>query len=267
MLTDKVAYWINERENIRRRKEAGEDKPWSDDPVFRHTYFCNVHREDDRVTRWQAQHWRKHYPHPNYELAIVMYRLINWPDTLERLGFPFEWSVSKYLQEMRAIEGKKWGSAYVITTHGQKMPKDQFVMEFLDTAAPFLYETRGFTSCSHAYEHLKSLNGLGDFLSAQIIADLKNTEGYPLSEASDRHHFCAPGPGSLKGLSWAMDERITPKYFHAAIHILYEEVMPLVAAENRPIDFQDFQNVMCEFGKYMRVATGTGRSKRRYTGV
>ena len=267
MLADKVAYWINERESVRRRKEAGKDKPWFDDPVFHHTYFCNVHREDDRVTRWLANHWRRHYPHPNYELAIVLFRLINWPDTLEVLGFPFEWSASSYLERLRAIEGKKWGNAYVITTHGKKMPKDQFVMDMLDDIAPLLYEIRDMDECRRVHEYLQGFDGLGSFLSAQVIADLKNTSGHPLQTAIDRFSFCAHGPGSLRGLSWALGEKVTPRYFHAAIRELYAETIPLVHPDNLPIDLQDFQNVMCEFDKYMRVSNGTGRSKRRYSGV
>jgi len=44
--------------SIRIKKEGGERPPWTHDPILRDAYFTNVHREDDRVTRWIAKHWR-----------------------------------------------------------------------------------------------------------------------------------------------------------------------------------------------------------------
>ena len=43
--------YMLERENIRRRKEAGDPAPWTDDPILREFSFTNVRRSDDRTTR------------------------------------------------------------------------------------------------------------------------------------------------------------------------------------------------------------------------
>ncbi len=262
----KLAHWINERESIRIKKEAGLPKPWSEEKTFQSTYFCNVHREDDKVTRWIATNWRDLFPHPNYEIAMVMARFINKPESLKAIGFPYGWDMQKYYQNFKAIKGVKWGNAYVITTHGQKMPKDQYVFEALDWMAYDIHDVRQLETCQSAYEYLKKYDGLGSFLSAQVVADFKNTEGHPLAKAEDFHRFCAPGPGSLRGLSWYFNEKITERYFHTAIYEAYDEVMPLINKETDAIHMQDFQNCLCEFDKYMRVSTGAGRSKRRYPG-
>ena len=266
MLVDELAYWINERDAIRSKKEHGLPKPWSDDPVFHETYFCNVHREDDRVTRWIANNWREQWPHPNYEIAIVLSRFINKPETLEKLGFPEIWDPHHYLQSFRDIKGTKWGNAYVITTHGQKMPKDTYVFSAVADMAPNLYETRSLRLCREVYDYLRMFDGLGSFLSAQVIADFKNTEGHPLAEAPDFHTFCAPGPGSLRGLSWFWGENITERRFYNAIESAWKWVEPHVDPDILPIHMQDFQNCLCEFDKYCRVKNGTGRSKRKYPG-
>lgn len=266
-MKEKLAYWINERDKIRRRKEAGDEKPWSVDPTFQTTYFCNVHREDDRVTKWIKENWRPHFPHPNYEIAVILSRMINWPDSLEVLGFPENWDKDRLLKTFQSIEGKKWGNAYVITTHGMKMPKDVYVFSLVDAIKEFSKDIRNCQTCMEAYNFLQVFDGLGSFLAAQVVADLKNTKGHPLEIASDRTYFCAPGPGSLRGLSWYHNEKITNRYFHTAIDVAYEETMPLVNSDIKPIDMQDFQNCLCEFDKYMRVSTGAGRSKRRYPGT
>jgi len=71
MLTDnqeQLIYWINERENIRLKKEAGESPPWSSNPVMQVTYFCNVNREDDKVTKWIRDNWL--YETNRYPLVV-----------------------------------------------------------------------------------------------------------------------------------------------------------------------------------------------------
>ncbi len=262
-----LAYWINEREEVRRSKEYGAPKPWSRDPVFQETYFCNVRREDDKVTRWIAENWRNQWPHENYELAMAMARFINKPESLDILGFPSLWKVDDYLRRFREIPGVKWGSAYVITTHGQKMDKDTYVFEALDAMYPTIRGARELETCQSVWEFLTLYDGLGPFLSAQLVADFKNTEGHPLRQAEDYHRFVAPGPGSLRGLSWFWGEKITNSYFHTAIYEAYDLTMPHVLPSMRGIHMQDFQNCLCEFDKYMRVREGTGRSKRRYPGT
>jgi DNA polymerase I len=47
---DDLLYWIEERERIRVRKEAGAPEPYTDNEILRTGRFCNVRREDDRTT-------------------------------------------------------------------------------------------------------------------------------------------------------------------------------------------------------------------------
>lgn len=267
LAVEELAHWINERERVRIAKEAGKPKPWSKDPVFQYTYFCNVHREDDKTTKWIANNWRDLWPHPNYEVAIVLSRFINRIETLEELGFPFQWDKEKYLQKFRDIRGTKWGSAYVITTHGQKMDKDTYVFDAVDWMADDIQEVRQCTTCRAAWEFLRQYDGMGSFLSAQVVADFKNTEEHPLADAVDFHSFSAPGPGSLRGLSWFWGEQITERTYYERIEEAYKITMPHLGDHVGKIHMQDFQNCLCEFDKYMRVKLGTGRSKRRYPGA
>ncbi len=59
--TADLAYWITERYAMKVRKESGV-KPtmkagWSNDPNMGTVRYCNVHREDDKVTQWLAENW------------------------------------------------------------------------------------------------------------------------------------------------------------------------------------------------------------------
>ena len=125
-------YWILEREQIRRLKEAGEPRPWSSDPVFQTTYFCNVRREDDKTTKFIRAWARELDPrHPMFVYNMIMARFLNWPDTLTEIG-PIEFHDPEYL--LAVLEGKAkrgeqiWSGAYVITTHGLPMGKAQYLV-------------------------------------------------------------------------------------------------------------------------------------------
>lgn len=271
---DLLAYWMVEREKIRSLKENGRAKPWSLDPVFQRTYFTNVHREDDRITRWIRKNYTPEFFGEHYELAIIAARLFNRIETLEH--FKSRWfpvNVSKLTEELRewGNNHKTWGNAYVITTHGMKMSKAYYCAQLLAEASqklPLLFKMQTVDFCGQYYRGLMEIDGIGSFLSAQIVADLKNTKGHPLSSAPDWYTFSAPGPGSLRGLSWFFHEDITVKKYHQAIrdawvYLEYSDANDILA----DCCMQDLQNCMCEFDKYCRVLTGTGRSKRRYPGL
>jgi 5-hmdU DNA kinase, helical domain len=78
-------YWIREREFIRLRKERGDAPPYGSGDTILATYrFCNVRREDDRVTIWIRDNIRERYANHLW-LMLCIARQINWPDTLAEL--------------------------------------------------------------------------------------------------------------------------------------------------------------------------------------
>lgn len=282
-----LAYWISEREKIRVAKESGAPKPWSADWVFQEIYFCNVRREDDRVTRWIRSNWSPDkVGWDDYEYAMVLARFLNWPDSLAKLtpnmakGPDLRPESVQRMIEQESIYGKVWGNAYVVTTHGIPMGKAQYLCQ---RVLPAVYDRVGAGRWRHAYgrgtpllkhrhEDYMQLEGLGSFMAAQVLADLKNTEGHPLFEAYDWGSWSAPGPGSLRGLEWFHGKKISVAGYRDAIDDVaaylsanYPVELDLIRRGN-DINMQDLQNCLCEFDKYMRVRTGAGRSKRRYAG-
>lgn len=272
---NKFIYWITEREAIRARKEANEPKPWSKDPIFQRTYFCNVRRENDTVTKFIRKMYSRYVDHPMFEYNIIFSRFINFPPTLAAIGFIQEHDMEgleKRLEEL-ATRGKIWGNAYVITTHGIPMPKVRYLCQnVLGAVFERLDELRAACrgpSLAAAAKALEEIEGIGPFLAGQIVADLKNTPGHPLEQANDWWTFAIHGPGSLRGASWFFYDQangISPGDFPKAI----ERIRLFVDSKTLPMDLfcnQDLQNCLCEFDKYMRVSEGTGRSKRGYNGV
>ena len=274
---DKLVYWITEREKIRLAKEAGQPKPWSSDPVFQQVYFCNVNREHDRVTKFIRNFYRFNARgiKSDFELNIALARLINWPQSLRGLGriLPDDFeSIEETLTGWQDAGFKVFGDAYIVSTNGHAVPKAQYLCRNLLPAAHGAI-TAGISairgpSLALAHAALMRANGLGSFLAAQIVADLKYTKGHPLTNAGDWGSWCAPGPGSIRGLAWLgmTKEDFITKVLRVRVALVESEQLT-DEAEGWLVDLQNLQNCLCEFDKFMRVSNGTGRSKRRYPGV
>ena len=284
---EQMIYWIKERDSIRQQKEAGKPKPWSTNPVMQSVYYCNVNREDDRVTRWIRTNWL--YPTGLddfgaeestvvcYTFAMVVARIFNQPDTLADLMQPIDYDsdLSLWLENAETVlaerkaEGKRiWNGAYIISTNGKAMPKADYCLYLLEQLAKRKDIIDNCTTLAEAHKRLMTVEGLASFLAGQVVADLKNTIGHPLNKAPDWFSFSAPGPGSLRGLEWFWEEKITSRNYQTAIDKAYELVeYELPESILDILCHQNFQNCFCEYDKFMRVTNETGRSKRKYAGV
>jgi hypothetical protein len=72
--------YARERYRIFLAREAGEPEPWTTDKILGRYRFCNVFREDDRVTRWFRAHVRDDHRlagRPELLLATVVFRMFN----------------------------------------------------------------------------------------------------------------------------------------------------------------------------------------------
>ena len=119
--------FIKERHAIYLRRQAGQPKPWTDDPILQRYRFCNVYRELDTVTIWIRQNWREPFTeHRNLWFAMAMARAINWPDTLEEIGFPERWDptvISNVMVARKARGEKVYTGAYMLRSDKEHADK------------------------------------------------------------------------------------------------------------------------------------------------
>jgi hypothetical protein len=268
-LTAELAYWIDERYCVKVAKESKAPPPWSTDPIFNSVRFCNVHREDDRVTRWMRTHWNRPLD-PVWKFVVG--RMINLPESLQtvvRCETP--WQMKDALKKYRATGAKVFTGAYTISTCGRKMDKLDYVFDHVvervaQAGAP------DYATLADTARCLQAVDGVGSFLAAQVVADMKNTPAHPLAAAPDWWTWSAPGPGSLRGLSWYFNKElmlegvqcIGPASYAAALRNCRAEVDPLVLSSVPRIGDQDFQNCLCEFSKWCRVKYLNGHVRNRY---
>lgn len=264
-----LVHWINERWSIHRAKESGKRPPWTMDKILAQYRFCNVHRENDKVTRWLKQNWRDPYAkHPDLLGAMVLARMLNRIETLEYIEFPHHGFVLtfKRLQDWREMGNKVFSAAYLITTCGVKMDKLDYVERVVMDACKLPGQTIPGWTCEQYHRVLMTVMGLGTFLAAQVIADLKNTPGHQLSKAKDFSTWAAMGPGSRRGLKALREEDGYDYREREALQHMAEYWRRVAPNLNHmpPIDMQDFQSCLCEFSKYLRTKEGRGTPKQLY---
>lgn len=264
-----LAYWINEREQMRLAKNEGRRKKhgYSNDHLMGTVRYCNVHREDDTVTQWLAHHWRPKY-HQAHHLALA--RMLNYIPTLNAVleDMPDMSAVSEKLKDLRT-RGKIFTGAYTVSTAGNSMDKVDYVMRVVYGIRGQEYRLEALPlKLADWHKVLTEMGGLGSFLAAQVIADMKNTKEHPLCnrrmEVFGWWTWAAPGPGSIRGLSVFWGRHVMPSTFKNDLQECWELVRHELDQNVFPMHMQDFQNCLCEFSKYMRVKGG-GRARNRYS--
>jgi hypothetical protein len=275
MDTSPLAYFIEERNAIYLRRAAGEPAPWTKDPILQEWSFCNVRREDDRVTRWIAANWREPFAdNPDLWFAMVVARFVNWPATLAEIGFPLPWNREHFLAVMaaRAARGDKlYGPAYMIHADQNYATTAEYqaanVFTPLWKARERLRPTPGLT-LQRYFTRLSDFHGFGGgFMPAQVIGDLKYVE--PLRSAPDWTTFVVSGPGSRRGLNRVLGRDKDAKWTEGEWRRQFDRLRELIQPELERLGLgdlhaQDLQNCLCEMDKMERVRLGEGKPRRRF---
>ena len=267
--------YMEERHAIYLKRAAGEEKPWTQNPILQQYRFCNVYRELDKVTVWVREHIREVYlDHPNLWFMLCIARQINHTDTLEELmetrgAWPLvgynATALKRVLRSRKARGEKVYTGAYMLNCNWHpKWSGDRDKATF--TADLVLQSTWDagpprFTSLEECAEDLSKGHGWGTFMAAQVVADLKHTRH--LLHAPDWRDWAASGPGSRRGLNIVCGREVEEPWREAEWLGKIQELKELV---NRRWSYQhlcaqDVQNNLCEFSKYVR-----GSSRSRYDG-
>lgn len=269
-------HFVAERERVRINKEAGLPAPWTEDKILQFWRFCNIRREDDRVTRWIAGNWREPYAQdPDVWFAMAVARHVNLPETLEEVGYPVPWKPKRFTEAIRGRKNQKltaYNAAYMIRASSAEVWEDK--AHYLAVAVlgqlwkrrkelrPKIGDTlEGF------HERLEASFGLGSFMGAQIAADTKYVS--PLKESADWWNFVASGPGSRRGLNRLLGRDPKSRWKEQDwrgefIKFRAQLREPFQIAGLSWLHAQDLQNCMCEFSKYARAYVGEGTPKQRY---
>jgi len=254
-----------ERHNIFIKKEINNDPyPWSNDAILTDYSFCNVYRELDRVTIWIRENWREPYAdHPNLPFAMAVARQINWPDTLQEIGFPTEWRpqhVKNIMQDRMANKQKVYTGAYMLTGTLGGTKIEQTVDKILTPLyANFPCD---FSSIENSWKSFLPYAGFSDFMSYEVVSDLRHTKW--LKNAPDIMTWANPGPGAMRGLNRIFGRPLDSKQKKPLFIQEMRDLLALLNNEPLPLEMRDIEHCLCEFDKYERARLGQGRPRAKY---
>jgi len=271
-----LLYFIEQRELARIHKEAGDPAPWCHDKIIQNYRFCNVDRQDDRVTKAIQTFY---FYHPDrtldtlwFNLAIA--RVFNNPDCLYQIGYITEWDMDHFisvLDERQAKGLKLFNAAYMIHARTQGIPKHHYlakdvfnVMWSRKAWAPLKTEYLAIWASFYA-----TFYGMGAFMRNQIVTDIRYSP-YPGAGKKflDWDEYVEAGPGSIKGLNYLHNRKQgTPLSDVDAYNEIRELQSLLLNIPEMPgcfLDPNNVSNVMCEYSKFMRTKLGEGKPKQKY---
>jgi hypothetical protein len=261
--------WMRERESIRRLKEAGAPRPWTDDVILDEWRFCNVNRCDDTVTRWIFEHViAAHASSPSLWFNLVIARLVNWPDTLGALGYVDSWDAERFVATLGGLRGKVWTGAYMIPAGPPGVEKARYLAD--STLSPLWaarHRAPASGTCAAWAEFIGRARSMGDFLVNQVVTDMKYTP--VLAAAPDRETFVLAGPGTKRGLNRLLGRELEATWAQAqaarTLATLREQVIVASPELSEVLrDLNNLSNCMCEFDKYERVRLAEGKPRSRY---
>lgn len=281
--------WVRERELVRIRKAGNYPHPCTLDPIIATYRFCNVRREDDRVTAWIKEAIRGPYAgHPYLWFMLCCARQINWPETLATLmTSPCAWpldetfdpiTMAAVMNRMAEDGAKVFTGAYIIAPSSVKGSRKTDHVALVTLGALWarrdiigrLWGSMGYStddrwqpSMRAVHGELLKYDGWGPFLAYQAVVDMRFTP--LLEDAPDVATWAAAGPGTLRGLNRLHGRRLDFKLGQAAALQEMRALWPLLQARaGVAMDLSDVPNVMCETDKYLRVRNGEGKPRALY---
>lgn len=285
-------HWVREREAIRLRKESGAASPWTEDDILATYRFCNVRREDDRVTIWIRDNIRKPFAlHPHLWLMLCIARIINWPETLRAIldscspVGPQPWpcteipegttrtfdprALTLLLNRRQETGSKLYTGVYMIPAPAQRgADKQAFIAEQMigdlwRRREAFVRIFGQARSLQTTHARIMRTDGWGPFLAYQAVVDMRFTA--ILNEAHDVATWAAAGPGTVRGLNRIhgrpLNYRLDQERALSEMRAIYK----IAEAETGvAMDFSDVPNILCETDKHLRVKLGEGKPRALY---
>jgi hypothetical protein len=275
-------YFVWEREHIKLLKEKGFNTPWTDDEVFAKYKFTNIHRRDDRVSKWVINEIiNLNLKNEDLWFTLLIARIINWPPTLEKLLYediipcsPQDFNpitFSKVIEDRKKDSSKVYSGAYMIYPTKKSIGGNKsfaiakYIIGDAVEAAGVIKETLKTNRIENFVSALSKCFGISTFMAGQVAADLTYAKGH-LDKAEDLYSYAPLGPGSQRGLNYLLNRTALAPWSQKDFNNRLIDAKQFIEEDLRITDLtlHDVQNIMCEYSKYCRFVTGDGLPKTIY---
>lgn len=279
-----LLYFIWEREAIRIARENGYEAPWTTDTILGKYKFTNIHRADDRVSKWVIENLIEPYEdREDLWFTLLIARLINWPPTLSALiendiipCAPSEFDAQHFehvLESLKETNSKVYSGAYML--YPTKMEpggnKSRAVAKYIIgdvilKANDIQNTLKGENVTIENFVNAMSrCFGISTFIAGQVAADLTYSTKH-LCSADDLFTYAPIGPGSSRGLNYLFKKAPAAGWTQEAFNLVLRQIFKLIldVLEIDDMTLHDVQNCMCEYSKYCRTVLNEGKPKTQY---
>jgi hypothetical protein len=256
--------FVGERHHVWEQRQAGQDQPWTADPILASRKFTNCFRILDPGTQFIMTDLIDPDLEPRDQLMrLFLYRHTGRVEAWEYLaiagsGYPLVSSLFEPREiwaEYRAGGNPVFTNAYLVFPQSTVAGTDK-VESIIDLTARLFTpgssqdvvpDFMAATTQAERFAALRRNKGVADFMSFQILTDW----GYTPHCGEDRENeFVVPGPGAVKGLR-AVDPHGDPTdTLRWLTDAVWASGGPLLG--NRLPSYVDTQNCACELSKYLR---------------
>jgi hypothetical protein len=282
--------WAADRHSIWYQKEVLKSpRPWTMDPILDKWKFINVYRKLDAGTKYILEYFDTN-PDPLSRFAnILRYRLFNNRHAHKATGgfhkyheFDYDkWY--KILRDRWASEERVLCQAHNTCTYSGFPGSDKVERVCLVAKAAWAKAPEKLSEIENGlklgleiqdvFEIVKNIKGYGPFLAYEVTLDLS----YVYPEISCMN-WANTGPGASRGLAYIFKgyqkkhEMELLKVLRHNLALGYELIgdkafskatmnMLLIESDTPgEIDLRMPESMMCEYQKYKKLKTGTGRS-------
>lgn len=278
-------YWMfaSRRQAAFERRLAGDQRPWTDDPILNTFKFCNVFRATDRVSQYmirEVAYAPDAGAFADRVFQIVAFRTFSnirtWNGIRARLGGPPKLNdlrsgrFERALDEVKAANGGLYTGAFILCAtkaygFDQKHRNHVALFRHMFSDGRLDEAVRGANSLEAVVRALEKFPLMGPFMAYQTAIDLN----YSDMLGFDENDYTQAGPGALRGLR---------KAFHTLGDYSPSGTIRWMV-ERQEAEFQrlgfrfdglfgrklhaiDCQGLFCELDKYCREAVPALASNR-----
>lgn len=289
-------HYIVEREEVLKKRQAGQEYPWTDDEIIKNNSFTNNHRFNDRYSRYVL---KEIINKDDQNLSDRIYksllsRIYNSQGFCELVNIsnPNFWNEKvvkenvKKLEDPEIKDGQIYTKAYRIIQPKvcyKKIYKNNhhkahgllYINDLRKKHGEEIVNTLQKMNAQQCYEWIrKEVRGAGEFIGYQMFVDISYFKDIPFSD----RYFTVAGPGCKQGLIYLYDDFGGLNYeellwYHknhleekliSSYGFGYDKLFNNEPVENRYFDLQECENSFCEFSKYVNLSEGHQWRVRKY---
>lgn len=268
-----------ERHRIYKKKEAGLPKPWTNNPVMRDFFFCNLFRQYDKCSKWIIE---KIVPYGRWDL-LILYRFISTYSTFKRLEgdeIPLDDmdKVHEYLKLLKSHGVPLFSGCFIrnpripggwTETHNVPFILIEEIKKVHGTPGPLSVNT-----LEGVVKELSKFPGTAGFMGYEYACDFAYAPG--VFNPIDTMTWANMGPGAQKGMSLIIHGCSHKKFTFKEWISHAREILPLLKARvekefpEERVTMREVEHWLCEYQKYRKyfnvLRYGDKVKHRKYEG-